>query len=182
MKYLSKYELERFFLYVKSPRDRALFGLIYLYGLRVSEASMLKLGDVDLRGRRIFISRVKNGAGGERPLFRTAHRLIKKYLHVRIRKGGALFTGRQGNLSRKRVQQLFKGYAQEAGLDPRFSVHSLRHSIATHLLDAGVGIEFVRDHLGHRNIQNTMVYAQLTNKRREEVYRRLEKSSDIAKV
>jgi len=143
---------------------------------------MLKLGDVDLGSKRIFVHRVKSGLGGERPLFKAAYRLLKRYLITRCKKGDGLFTGRQGNLSKKRIQQLFKGYAQEAGLHPKFSVHSLRHSIATHLLDAGAGIEFVKDHLGHRNIQNTMVYAQLTNKRREEVYRRLEKSDDIAKV
>ena len=66
------------------------------------------------------------------------------------------------------------------GIDPKYSVHSLRHSIATHLLDAGEGIEFVRDHLGHTNIQNTMIYAQITNHKREEIFKRLE--TNIAKI
>jgi len=182
MKYLSKEELERFFLSIKSPRDRVLFGFIYLYGLRVSEAALLKLEDVDLGKKRILIQRIKGGIGGERPLFKAADDLLRKYLKVRLETGDGIFTGRQGNLKRQRIQQLFREYIQKAGLDPRFTVHSLRHSIATHLLDAGEGIEFVRDHLGHKNIQNTMIYAQITDRRREEVYRRLEDSDEIAKI
>lgn len=182
IKYLSKQELERFFLYINDLRDRTLFALIYLYGLRVSEATVLKPDDIDLEGGNIFIHRVKNGLGGERPLFKAAERLLKEYLKVGFKNGSFLFTGRQGSLSRQRIYQLFKKYAQRAGLDGKYSVHSLRHSIATHLLDAGEGIEFVRDHLGHKNIQNTMIYAQITDKRREEVYRRLENSDEIVKI
>jgi len=182
IKYLSKEDIERLFSCIKSPRDKALFGLTYLYGLRISETLSLKLSHVDLENKRILIQRVKGGIGGERPLLQTAEKLIRKYLKRRLDTGDALFTSRQGNLKRQRVQQLFRGYIRKAGLDPRFTVHSLRHSIATHLLDAGEGIEFVRDHLGHKNIQNTMIYAQLTDRRREEVYRQLEESDEIAKI
>ena len=182
IKYLSKEELERFFSCIKARRDKALFGLTYLYGLRLSEALLLKLPYVDLENKRILIHRVKGGIGGERPLFITAEKIIRKYLKVRLDTGDALFTGRQGNLSRQRVQQLFKQYAQKAGIAPKYSVHSLRHSIATHLLDAGEGIEFVRDHLGHTNIQNTMIYAQITNSRREDTFKRIEQSTKIAVI
>jgi len=182
IKYLSKEEIERFFLYIKSPRDKALFGLTYLYGLRVSEAALLTLEDIDFERRRIFIHRVKGGIGGERPLFKTVERLLRRYFRTRLKTGDGLFTGRQGNLKKQRIQQLFKQYARKAGLDSKYSVHSLRHSIATHLLEAGEGIEFVRDHLGHRSIQNTMIYAQITDNRREEVFRRIERSSEIARV
>ena len=182
IKYLTKEEVERFFSHIKNLRDKALFGLVYFYGLRVSEATLLKLDDVNIKRRRIFIHRVKGGIGGERPLFKTAESLLNRYFKARLGTGDGLFTGRQGNLKRQRIQQLFKEYAQKAELDSGYSVHSLRHSIATHLLEAGEGIEFVRDHLGHRNIQNTMIYAQITDKRREEVFRRIEKSSEIAKI
>jgi integrase/recombinase XerD len=182
IKYLSKEEVERLFLCIKDRRDKALFGLTYLYGLRISEALLLKISHINLENKKILIHRVKGGIGGERPLFKSAERLIRKYLNKRIDTGDALFTGRQGNLSRQRVQQLFKAYARKAKLDPKYSVHSLRHSIATHLLDAGEGIEFVRDHLGHTNIQNTMIYAQITKSRREDTFSRIERSSKIANI
>jgi integrase/recombinase XerD len=182
IKYLSKEEIERLFSCIKNRRDKALFGLTYLYGFRISEALSLKLSHIDLENKKILIHRAKGGIGGERPLFQTAEKLIRRYLKVRLDTGDALFTGRQGNLSRQRAHQLFKRYAQKAGIAPQYSVHSLRHSIATHLLDAGEGIEFVKDHLGHTNIQNTMIYAQITNSRRQEAFDRIERSSKIAAI
>jgi len=182
IKYLSKQEIERFFLCIKDRRDKAIFGLIYLYWLRVSEAALLKLSDVDFEKKRIFIRRVKGGVSGGKPLFKSTERLLRGYLKVRLYTGDGLFTGREGNLKRQRIYQLFKKYAKQADIPLIYSVHSLRHSIATHLLEAGEGIEFVKDHLGHRNIQNTMIYAQITNNGRREAFRRIEGNSKIAKV
>lgn len=69
-KYLTQDELKRFFAAIDSPRDRALFGLIYHYGLRVGEALMLTLDDVNFKNHRLTIRRLKNGLGGEKPLYR----------------------------------------------------------------------------------------------------------------
>jgi site-specific recombinase XerD len=182
IKYLNQEQTTRLLAVITDPRDRALFTTIYHYGLRVSEATLLCLEDVNLARRRIHIHRLKGGHGGERPLFRNTTGALKAYLDVRLPTGPALFTGRQGNLNRRRIEQLFKRYAREAGLPPSFTVRCLRHSIATHLLEAGMGIEFVQDHLGHVNIQNTLIYARLTDRRREEVYRQLEESPEIVKV
>ena len=181
IKYLDRAQTARFFSVITDPRDRALFATIYHYGLRVSEATMLRLEDVDLVRRRIFVHRLKGGHSGERPLFKSTAQALRKYLAVRQRTAPALFTGRQGDLTRGRVQQLFRRYARQVGLEA-FTVRCLRHSIATHLLEAGQGIEFVQDHLGHVNIQNTLIYARLTDRRREEVYRQLEESPEIVKV
>jgi integrase len=67
-KYLTQDELKRFFAVVNSPRDKALFGIIYHYGLRVGEALMLAVDDVNFKNHRITIRRLKNGLGGEKPL------------------------------------------------------------------------------------------------------------------
>lgn len=155
-KYLNQDELKRFFAAIPSPRDRALFALIYHYGLRVDEATMLTLEDVDLKNHRIRIRRLKNGLGGEKPLWRHTAKLLRAYLRVRNDAGPYLFTGR--------------------------SVHGLRHSIAVHLLDAGRGIECVADHLGHKNIQNTRIYAQISHPLREQVYRDLERHPKIVRI
>jgi site-specific recombinase XerD len=79
------------------------------------------------------------------------------------------------------VQQLFTKYADAAGIKAR-SVHALRHSMAVHLLEAGRGIEYVADHLGHKNIQNTRIYAQITNPLREQVFRELEQHPKIVRI
>jgi integrase/recombinase XerD len=182
IRYLNRDQTTQFFSVITDPRDRALFATIYHYGLRVSEATLLQLEDIDLERNRIFIRRVKSGQSAEKPLFTNTAQLLKAYLEVRLPTGSTLFTGRQGNLKRQRIQQLFRQYTRKAGLDVQFTVHSLRHSIATHLLEAGQGIEFVRDHLGHVNIQSTILYAKLTDRRREEIFRQLEKSPEIVKV
>ena len=181
IKYLTSEQTARFFRAIPASRDRALFATIYHYGLRVSEATLLKLDDVELERGRIRIHRLKHGLGGERPLFSNTAVLIDAYLPERLAKGTALFTGRQGDLKRQRIQQLFHRYAEAAGLPPEFSVHCLRHSIATHLFDAGFGVEYVQDHLGQVNIQNTLIYARLTDRRRDQVYQQIEQSPEIVR-
>ncbi|MCK4626301.1 MAG: tyrosine-type recombinase/integrase [Phycisphaerae bacterium] len=183
IRYLTQREVKRLFARILDTRDKALFDMIYKYGLRVSEATLLTLQDVDFERSKIYIRRVKSGIGGESRIFRDTKRLLKAYLEVRQpTTDSALFTGRQGGLTDKRIAQLFKGYARKARLDPKFSVHSLRHSIATHMFDAGEGVETVQDRLGHVNIQNTMIYARITDKRRRDAFQRLERSTEIVKV
>jgi integrase/recombinase XerC len=89
----------------------------------------------------------------------------------------ALFVGLQGRLRKRRIRELVRFYASEADLPAdRRHVHVLRHSAAVHVLDAGEDIDFARDHLGHKSIQSTMTYAQISDARRNRTMRRLEKS------
>jgi integrase/recombinase XerD len=179
---MTQAEVKRFFGAIKDRRDRALFGLIYLYGLRAGEATLLKTQDVDFDGNKVFIPRLKNGYAGVKPLRQDARKFLKSYLRIRTPHGDALFTSRQGVLTKRRIEQLFKQYLAKAGLDDRYVVHSLRHSIAVHILDAGEDIAYVQDHLGHRNIRNTQVYAKISNASRTRVMRRLEYSQEIVKL
>ena len=176
-RYMGQPDVGRFFSVIDSPRDRALFCLIYLYGLRVSEVGLLYVGDVDLVRERIVIKRVKGGVWSERPLFESASSLLRSYCDLKLRNANEpLFTGKAGPLKKRRIQTLFSIYKKAACLSPNFTCHSLRHSIATHLLDHGVPLEFVQDHLGHRNIQSTTIYARITSQHRAKVFRGLEDS------
>jgi len=182
-KYLNKDQVIKFLQKAKSSkRDLTLFYTIYFYGLRVQEASNLELADLDLERNRIVIRRVKGGVSGEYPIPRELRNKINTYLKERRDNDFALFTGREGRLKVRRIGQLFKYYAKKAKLGEEFSVHCLRHSIATHLLEDGQHLEYVADHLGHKNIQNTAIYAKITNKRREETFKRMETSPAIAKI
>ena len=180
-KYLTQDELKRFFAAIDAPRDRALFGLIYHYGLRVGEALMLTVDDINVQTHRLTIRRFKNGLGGEKPLWRHTATLMRRYLRERRDVGPYLFIGRKGPLQKRQVQKLFHDYADAADIKAR-SVHALRHSMAVHLLEAGRGIEYVADHLGHKNIQNTRIYAQITNPLREQVFRELEQHPKIVRI
>jgi integrase len=179
--YLRQDQVRVFFSAITSPRDKALFLTIYLYGLRVSEACLLQREDIDLERGTIRIWRVKNGYSGEKPLFRRFVAILRRYLRIRTDDNAALFVGRQGRLSKRWIQALFTRYATAANLPPnRRHVHCLRHSCATHLLDAGEPIDFVQDHLGHRNIESSLVYTRVSDRRRSKAISRLERSREIA--
>jgi integrase/recombinase XerC len=176
-RYLTQAELRAFFAVVGDVRDRALFTIVYHYGLRVSEVALLERGDVDLDRGRIVVKRVKNGFWMERPLFPGTARVLAPYLAEHPGDGvRALFPGRAGPLRKRQIQARFARYRAEAGLPAHYTPHSLRHSIATHLLDAGASLEFVQDHLGHRDIGSTTIYARITDRHREAVFRQLEAS------
>ncbi len=180
-RYLTPEEVTRFFAVISSPRDRALFALIYHYGLRVEEATLLTLESIDLKNLHIRIQRLKNGVSSQKPLWRHNAKLLRSYFRVRQDAGHWSFTGRQGALKKRQIQTLFTNYTKQASIKGR-SIHSLRHSIAVHLLEAGQGIEYVADHLGHKNIQNTKIYAQITTSLRQEVFAKLERHPKIVRV
>lgn len=177
-RYLPQADVQAFFGVISKLRDRALFILVYHYGLRVSEVALLTREDVDLARAVIVIRRVKGGSWAERPLFSSTIAVLRAYLAERSPgTGTALFLGRRNApLQKRRIQALFTRYRGLAGLSPRVTCHSLRHSIATHLLDAGASLEFVQDHLGHRDIRSTTIYARLTNHRRLALFQKLESS------
>jgi integrase/recombinase XerC len=178
--YLSRQQVRQLLAVITSLRDRALFTLTYFYGLRVSEASSLDRADLDLEQLKIRILRAKNGIPGEKPLFRSLPPLLRDYLVSRTDADPALFVGRQGRLKKRQIQALFRRYATLADLPPAHRhVHLMRHSIATHLLDAGEPIDFVKDHLGHRSMESTLVYARISDRRRTRTIRRLERSLRI---
>ena len=134
-RYLTQDELRQFFAAIDSPRDLALFAVIYHYGLRVDEAAALTIDDLDLKNHRLRIRRLKNGVGGEKPLWRHTAKLLRAYLRVRRDISPYLFTGREGALKKRQIQNLFTKYCQISNITGR-SIHTLRHSIAVHLLEA----------------------------------------------
>ncbi len=176
-RYLTQDEARRFFDAASDPRDRALFTLMYLHGLRVGEVLLLRRGDVDLERGRLLVRRLKGGSWSEQVLFGSTVEILRDHL-TRIPRGPdiPLFPGRRGPLQRRQIQARFVRYRRIAGLRDRLTTHSLRHSIATHLLDAGASLEFVQDHLGHRNIRSTAIYARISDRHREALMRSLERS------
>lgn len=164
-RYATQAEVQRLFSVIESPRDRALFALLYQYGLRVGEVALLQRGDVDLQRRRIVVKHSKGGAWSAQPLFAATAELLAAYLGHRSNEPSfALFPGRRGTLRKRQLQALFRHHVAQANWRPHLTCHSLRHAIATHLLDAGPPLEFVQDHLGHQSIRSTSIYARITDR------------------
>ncbi len=176
-KYLFPKETTRLFSQITSKRDRALFFLMYTYGLRCIEAVGLDLKDLRLADGRLYITAAKNGISGEVVLTSEAKRYLHAYLKERghhNRQCAALFLSRKsktgsGRLSTTQVWRLFRKYAKQAGIaEDKQHPHVLRHSIAVHMADGGVPQEHVKDHLRHRKMTSTDAYYEITNKKRHE--------------
>jgi integrase/recombinase XerD len=162
-------------------RDRAILETLYGGGLRISELVGLDVDDVDLDDGSTLVRSGKGGKGRRVPLGRAARKALSGYL-VRSRPelvgrasagraGPALFlNARGGRLSRQGCWKILKAYARAAGLEDRVSPHTLRHSFATHMLDAGADIRVVQELLGHASLATTQVYTLVSDSRLREVY------------
>jgi type 1 fimbriae regulatory protein FimB len=173
--YLTEHELDRFFKCIESVRDRAIFRIMYHRGLRAREIAMIQLADWLEKDDRLIFKRLKGSNGGEYHLVKKEVKALRDWVRVRGREAGPLFPSNRGKgISQQMLDVLFKRYARKAGLPADKShCHVLKHSCGTHMLNMGFSIEDVQDHLGHRQVANTLVYAKYTNKRRHERDRRL---------
>lgn len=145
-------------------RDRLLFRLIYETGLRVGEALALYVEDVDLTQDDEHLQVMGKG-GRQRTLLLddpVVVRQLRVYLKQTGYKYGPLFraakNGRGGPLRYQSVQALWTRYCRAAGVD--CTLHQLRHSHATELINAGVSLATIRKRLGHKNLQTTLRYAE----------------------
>jgi type 1 fimbriae regulatory protein FimB len=136
----------------------------YRHGLRVSEIGLLQRADVDAKQGRIGIHRLKGSLSGVYPMQPDALKAIRAYLRTRGDESPYLFVSNRGvPISRFMLHHLMQTYGELAEVPKeKRQFHCLKHSIATHLLDAGADLAFVKDWLGHANIQNTTIYARLT--------------------
>jgi type 1 fimbriae regulatory protein FimB len=167
---LSQEEIKRLIAVIPGKRDKAIFVLAYRHGLRASEVGLLHRTDVDLKGLRITIERLKDSIGGTYPLQPDEARILKSYMRSREDDSPILFLSRKNHpITRIQLHRLMHYYAEKAKLPPEkrhFKI--LRHSIGTHLLDAGQDLRSVQDWLGHKNIQNTVIYTHLSAATRQQ--------------
>jgi len=164
-------------------REFALFELLYATGLRVSEASGLDLSDLDLESRLV---RVTGKGNRERivPFGESAADALREYMPVRARLTAKaaedddsddepLFVNaRGGRLTTRSMARLLKRRLRAAGLPTGISPHALRHTFATHLLQAGADLRAIQELLGHASLSTTQKYTHLDAARLAEVYRK----------
>jgi type 1 fimbriae regulatory protein FimB len=169
IKFLTLDETRRLFGWITDKRDKAIFLVAYRHGLRASEIGLLQVSDLDLKRLRIMLHRLKGSLSGEHPLQADEARALKAWLKSRETDSPILFSSRRGlPISRQMLDVLMKEYTELAGIPKgKRHFHVLKHSIATHLLDAGAELRFVQDWLGHSNIQNTVIYTALVATSRE---------------
>lgn len=147
---------------IRNPVVRMALRLIYLCGLRVSEAARMTLADIDWQRRLVWVRSGKGGKDRSIPLSAKMLETLGDY-RQRYRCRSWLFPGRNGGpLSVSTVQRAFSDALRHSGVEKRASVHTLRHSFATHLLECGVDLRVIQELLGHQNLQTTTIYTHLT--------------------
>lgn len=151
-------------------RDSAILELFYSSGLRISELLGLDVKEVD------FVNGVVKVTGKGRkermvPVGRTAMRAIQKYRQEAAVTSGPLFRSVRGTrITQQAVDLMLKKYLKMSGIPFGVSPHKLRHSFATHLLDAGADLRSVQELLGHASLSTTQIYTHVTKERLKKVY------------
>ena len=160
----------------KSPidlRDKAILELMYSSGLRLSELQGLNLNNINIRAREV---RVVGKGNKERllPFGRYASQAIQQWLKVRSLfnpKDEALFVSQLGNrLSHRAIQKRVETWGRRQGLNSHLNPHKLRHSFATHMLEATSDLRAVQELLGHRHLSTTQIYTHLDFQHLANVY------------
>jgi integrase len=173
--FLTQSEMRALLDAIPSKRDHAIFLIAYRHGLRASEIGLLRCEDLDLKQYRLRIQRLKNSLAGLHPLQPDEVKALKMYLKQRTSAAPSLFLSKRNEpISRRMLDVLMKEDGKRAGIpESKRHFHALKHSIATHLLEAGSDLRFVQDWIGHASIRNTVVCVQLTSRRRDEEARKV---------
>ena len=169
---LSVQEVRRLIGSIRKDYLRVYLWTVYSCGLRLSEGLQLQVRDIDKDRMLVHVHRGKGGKDRYVPLPPATLALLREYWSTH-RNPVWLFPSktRRAESARAATQPLAKGVVQTAirkaagqlGIQKHVSMHTLRHSYATHLLEAGVNLRLIQKYLGHSHLQTTMVYLHLTN-------------------
>ena len=163
---LSQAEIAQFFAAIRRLKYRALFMAVYACGLRVSEVVALRAEDIDSKR---MVLRVCQGKGKKDRYVMLSPKLLEvlRDYYKAFRPIATLFFGRDKShaLNRSTVLRACRLFARRAGLTKRVTVHTLRHSFATHLLEAGVDLRTIQALLGHRSLRTTALYTFVSTER-----------------
>ena len=146
-----------------AARNYCLTLLCFIHGFRASEICRLRISDIDLRSKCIYIHRLKKGFSTTHPLINKEIQALKRWLDIRDEYPQStsewLFLSRKGNpLSRQQFYQIISASGDQAGLPLEIHPHMLRHSCGFALANMGIDTRLIQDYLGHRNIRHTVWY------------------------
>lgn len=170
---LSCEEVRRILANLRMLRYRVCLSTIYSCGLRLSEGINLRVEDIDSARGVIAVRNSKGNKDREVPLPEKTLELLKEHwkshrnralLFPSAAKGDANISTAQNPFSKSSVQSAFRSAVKSARINKKATVHSLRHSWATHLLEAGVNLRLIQVWLGHKSPSTTSIYTHLTEK------------------
>jgi integrase/recombinase XerD len=155
---LSKEEVQQLFSVIRNDKHLAIMTLIYSAGLRMGEARTLKIEDIDSKRMQIRIKQAKGNKDRYAILSPVALEVLRRY-YKKYKPCEWLFeTKKSICISEKTIQVVFKNSIKKAGIQKKVSVHVLRHSFATHMMEQGVSLPLIQQLLGHSALRTTSVY------------------------
>ena len=163
-KVIAPADIKKMFEVTTNLKHNTMLKLCYGLGLRVSEIVNLKIADIDSRSMQVFIERAKGKKDRYVNLPESILPQLRTYF-IEFKPQKYLFEGQfGGQYSSRSAQQVFKNAMQKAKINKSLSIHSLRHSFATHLLEQGTDIRFIQELLGHNDIKTTLIYTHVNDK------------------
>jgi integrase/recombinase XerD len=160
---LSKEEVLKIIDATENLKHKTLLALIYSAGLRISEAINMKLKNIDSIRMLIHVKNAKGKKDRYTLLSEKVLLLLREYYLV-YKPKEYLFEGQFGGMySSRSAQIILKQAAEKAGIRKPITLHTLRHSFATHLLESGTDLRYIQDLLGHSSPKTTMIYTHVTN-------------------
>lgn len=164
-KVLSPSEVMHLLSVLDNVKHKAILYTIYASGLRVSEVATLKLTDIEEQRMLLRVEQAKGAKDRYTLLSETGLGYIQKYIK-QYQPSYWLFEGQQpdSHISERSVQHIFKHALEAAEINRPVSVHSLRHSFATHLLENGTDLRYIQELLGHQSPRTTQIYTHVSNR------------------
>lgn len=163
-KVLSKQEILKLFAVVKNLKHLLILKMAYGIGLRVSELIALRINNIDLDRKQVHIVSSKGKKDRYVHFPETLVQLYLDYLKA-YQPSQYLFEGQfSEKYTTRSAQSVFRNSMKKAGISKSIGIHGLRHSYATHLLEAGTDMVFIQKLLGHNHIKTTEIYAKVSNK------------------
>ena len=160
---LSREEIKRLIEQTNNAKHRAIIGLAYAAGLRVSEVVKMRVRDVDLEGLTVTVRQGKGQKDRLTVLSESLRLALATQIAGRPGEEYLFVSERGGRLTEATAQKVFVQCLKKTGIQKEATFHSLCHSFATHLLENGVDVRYVQELLGHANIRTTQIYTHVTN-------------------
>lgn len=156
-------EVESLLNSVKNLKHRCMLSLIYSCGLRSGELLNLRIADIDSKRMVVHIHQAKRKKDRVVPLSKSVLELLRSY-YLDYKPKDYLFNGKNSlQYSHTSLSKVFRMAVQRSGIRKKCSLHTLRHSYATHLLESGVNLRYIQELLGHNSPKTTMIYTHVSS-------------------
>jgi site-specific recombinase XerD len=173
--FLSKEEVSLLIKTIDNIKHKSIIMLAYSGGLRLSELLNLRLNDIDYNRGVIRINAGKGKKDRITLLSKNFLLVLQEYLQIYQPKEYLFEGANGGKYSAASVQKTMRRAVAKAGIKKNATLHSLRHSFATHLLEQGTDLRYIQQLLGHESIKTTEIYTHITNKGLDKIENPLDK-------